>query len=257
MATPTHTLIEDRAAPMMERLLRDAGISTGMRILDVGCGSGQVSFMAAKLVGPRGLVVGLDRDAGAMSVALARARDNGVENVEFVTGDLLAPPTERAPFDAVVGRRVLMYQPDRVAVVRALVDVVRPGGLVVFQEVDATMVPAPAGRHPLHERVTDWIWQTVAREGATTAMGLELPCVLVTAGLTLGGARAEAIVQTADHRHITATIVRAILHRIVEQGVATEAEIDIETLDSRLQEELCHAKVAFVGDMVFSAWAWR
>jgi SAM-dependent methyltransferase len=230
-----------------------------MRVLDVGCGRGEVSFMLAKLVGPEGLVVGLDRDAGAMSSALARAYDQRTEHVEFVTGDLLTPPRDRAPFDAIVGRRVLMYQPDRVAAVRALVDVLRPGGLAVFQEVDASMLPAPVGRHPLHERVTRWIWQTVAREGATTTMGFELPAVLAAAGLTLAGVRAEAIVQTATHRHITAIIVQAVLPRIVAQGVASEAEIDIETLDARMQEELDHAAThaggAFVGDMVFGAWA--
>jgi SAM-dependent methyltransferase len=255
MATPVNSRIEDRAAPMMERLLRDAGIETGMRVLDVGCGRGEVSFMLARLVGPEGLVVGFDRDAGAMTSALARARDEGIRQVAFVTADLLTPPRDRAPFDAIVGRRVLMYQRDRLAAVRALVDVLRPGGLVVFQEVDATMLPAPAGRHPLHERVTRWIWETVAREGATTSMGFELPGVLAAAGLSIQAVRAEAIVQTAEHRHITATIVRAILPRIVEQGAATEAEIDIDTLDARLQAELLDSNEAFVGDMVFGAWA--
>src|SRR5262249_1041125 len=159
------------AAPMMERLLRDAGIGAGMRVLDVGCGYGAVSLLVAGLVGSSGFVVGIDRDEKALATARERAR--GGEQGEFAAADLLAPPSEGGPFGAVVGRRVLMYQPDRVAAVRALVDVVRPGGLVVFQEVDATMLPAPAGRYPLHERVTQWIWQTVAREGATTAMGFE------------------------------------------------------------------------------------
>ncbi|MDI3285220.1 methyltransferase domain-containing protein [Polyangium sp. 15x6] len=247
--------VQDRVAQTAERLLRDAGISTGMRVLDVGCGRGDVSLMAARLVGESGLVIGLDRDERATSAATERAHGLGIKNVKFIPGDLHAPPIVDAPYDAVIGRRVLMYQPDRVAALRPLVDALQPGGLVAFQEVDATMVPASTKPHPLHERVTRWIWQTVEREGATTAMGFELPVVLEAAGLEVEGLRAEAIIQTKHHRHLTAWIVRAMIPRIVERGVASEAEIDIETLDTRLAEELDRVNSAFIGDMVFSAWA--
>ncbi len=240
---------------MTERLLLDAGITADMRVLDVGSGRGEVSFMLARLVGPRGAVVGLDWDARATAIARARARELGLENVEFVTGDLREPPIEHAFYDALVGRRVLMYQPDPAAALGPLVERLRPGGLAVFEEVDASMVPASSQPHPLHERVYGWMWQTVEREGATTTMGLELSGALEAAGLEVEGARAEAIVQTARNRHITAVIVRAMLPRIVAQGVASEAEVDIESLDARLAEELALTGAAFVGDMMFGVWA--
>jgi SAM-dependent methyltransferase len=239
---------------MTERLLIDAGISSGMRVLDVGCGRGDVSLIAAKLVGATGRVVGLDRDAGAISSAQARARDAGIAQAEFIVGDVLIASAHGAAFDAVIARRVLMYQPDRPAVLRALVAALGPAGLVVFQEADATMVPAPLGANPLHEQVTRWIWQTVAREGATTSIGFELPGLLELAGVEVRGVRAEAVVQTPSHRHVTAWIVRAMLPRILEHGVASEADIDIETLDARLEQELHRTKQAFIGDMVFSIW---
>ncbi|MDI1431054.1 methyltransferase domain-containing protein [Polyangium sorediatum] len=255
MANEPSKAVEDRGAHTMERLLRDAGISTGMRVLDIGCGRGDVSFMAAHLVGPSGLIIGLDHDERATSTATERAHDLGLENVKFIQGDLHAPPLVDAPYDAIIGRRVLMYQPDRIAALRPLVEALRPGGLVAFQEVDATLLPASTKPHPLHEQITRWIWQTVEREGATTTMGFELPLVLEAAGLNVEGQRAEAILQTRHHRHITAWIVRAMLPRIVERGVASEADIDIETLDARLAEELRHTNSAFISDMSFSVWA--
>jgi ubiquinone/menaquinone biosynthesis C-methylase UbiE len=147
----------DNVATMTERLLADAGLRAGMRVLDVGCGRGDVTFLAAGLVGATGQVVGMDRDAGALEQARERARQQGLSNVTFVEGDLHAIPAEQGPFDAVVGRRVLMYQPDAVAAVRGLAKALKPGGLMVFQEHDATGGPVSLTPLPLHAKVREWI----------------------------------------------------------------------------------------------------
>jgi len=247
--------MRDRVDEMTERLLRDAGVGAGMRVFDVGCGRGDLTFLVARLVGDGGRVLGMDRDPRPLSIARDRARELGLANVELIEGDITAPDPERIGFDAVVGRRVLMYQADRVAAVRTLAAALRPGGLMVFQEVDTTMVPASRTPLPLHEQAHRWMWETVAREGATTSMGFELPGVLEEAGLVVEQVRAEAIVQTAKARHVAATIVRAMLPRIVGHGVATEAEIDVDTLDTRLAEELQRSNATYIGDMIFGAWA--
>jgi ubiquinone/menaquinone biosynthesis C-methylase UbiE len=118
----------DTVGAMTERLLADAGIGMGMRVLDIGCGRGDVAFMAARLVGEHGQVVGVDREPGALAVARARALELELSRVAFVEGDFAAVPPEHGPFDAAVGRRVLMYQPDPVGSVRALARALRPPG---------------------------------------------------------------------------------------------------------------------------------
>ena len=77
-------------AEMTERLLIDAGIGPGMRVLDVGCGRGDVALLGAKLVGAHGEVVGIDRDLGALQFARGRVRETGTTNVTFVAGDFAA-----------------------------------------------------------------------------------------------------------------------------------------------------------------------
>lgn len=108
---------------------------------------------------------------------------------------------------------------------------------------------------PLHERVHGWIWHTVEREGANIHMGFDLPSVLARAGLTVEQVRAEAIVQTPKAHYAVGAVVRAMLPRIMQQGVATEEEVDVDTLDRRLVEEREKTNATYVGEMVFGAWA--
>src|SRR5262249_40612789 len=96
--------------PSTLRLFQQAGISEGMRVLDVGCGVGDVSFTARKLVGATGEVVGIDRSELAIAEAWQRAESAGLTNVNFLTADLDNFRSEKK-FDAVVGRLVLMYPP--------------------------------------------------------------------------------------------------------------------------------------------------
>jgi SAM-dependent methyltransferase len=248
-------MMADIVGAMTERLLVDAGMGAGMRVLDAGCGRGDVSFLAARLVGEQGEVLGVDRDAHSLAAARERARDLGLSNISFSEGDLCALSPQHDIFDAVVGRRVLMYQPAPVDAVCQLARALRPGGLVIFQEHDSTMTPGRLTPLPLHERVHEWIWRTVEREGANIHMGFDLPSTFAQAGLVVEHVRAEAIVQTPKARYPVEAIVRAMLSRIVQQSVATEVEVDIDTLDRRLAEELEKANATYIGDMVFGAWA--
>jgi ubiquinone/menaquinone biosynthesis C-methylase UbiE len=242
-------------AEMTERLLVDAGIAPGMRVIDVGCGRGDVTLLVARLVGEHGSVLGVDRDPRALDMARARVSELGVANVSFAEGDFSDLGAEQGTFDAAVGRRVLMYQPDAVKALRGLIRVLRPGALVVFQESDATMVPASRVPLPLNARANRWVWQTVEREGGNLNMGFDLAPALEQAGLLVEHVRAEAIVQTPRSRHPVGMIIRAMLPRIVAHGVATEEEIDVDTLDQRLADECATSNATYVGDMAFGAWA--
>ena len=242
-------------AEFTERLLVDAGVGAGMRVLDIGCGHGDVAVLAARLVGPRGRVLGVDRDARALSSASERARELGLSHLAFERADLHEAGANGDRFDAVVGRRVLMYQPDPVAAVRGIAAALDPGGLVVLQEHDATMTPAHTAPLPLHDRAHGWVWRTVEREGANIHMGFGLASVLARSGLAVERVRAEAVVQTPTASHRTGAIVRAMLPRIVQQGVATAEEIDVDTLDRRLADERREADATYVGELVFGAWA--
>src|SRR5213595_694483 len=109
----------ERIAPITERLFRNAGIGPGQRVLDLGSGVGDVAMLAARLVGPSGEVVGVERDTRSITRAKARVADAGLPNVTFTQSDVSQIASTRL-FDAVVGRFILMYLPDPVAVLRSL-----------------------------------------------------------------------------------------------------------------------------------------
>ena len=124
--------------PVTERLLRAAGVRRGMHVLDLGCGSGDVSMLAAALVGPNGLILGVDHDPAALETARNRAWRADLDQVYFLDSAIEALKKEEGPFDAVVGRNILAHVADPVAAVRQAARMLRPGGVMAFHE------PSPA-----------------------------------------------------------------------------------------------------------------
>jgi ubiquinone/menaquinone biosynthesis C-methylase UbiE len=249
------TSVTDSVDDMTVRMLTDAGVGPGMHVLDVGCGSGDVSHLLAKLVGNEGHVTGIDRDGPSLEIARDRVRRLNLPNITFIQRDICELSPEPGPFDAAVGRRVIMYLPEPVDAIRKISATLRPGGIVAFLEHDNTMVPGRLKPLPLQEKVNGWIRKTIEKEGANTHIGFDLPFILEEAGLTVEHIRAESIIQTPQTNYPTVAIIRAMLPRIIQKGVATEEEIDLETLEQRLFDERAKAGSLYVSDMVFTVWA--
>src|SRR3954453_603753 len=123
-------------ADLTEDAFRRAGLAPGMRVLDVGCGAGDVSLLAAAMVGSAGEVLGIDRSPDAVAPAQRRADALGVAHARFAVSEIDAVEPDAAGFDAVIGRLVLLYHPAPAAAVRVLARLARPGGVLVFQEFD-------------------------------------------------------------------------------------------------------------------------
>ena len=121
-----------RVAPTTERFFREAGIGPGQRVLDIGSGVGDVAMLVARLVGPSGEVVAIERDPKSIAKARARVTEAGLHNVRFNESDVGEIPDGK-PFDAAVGRFILMYLPDPVAALRSISGLVRPEECLLFR----------------------------------------------------------------------------------------------------------------------------
>ncbi|HET9396116.1 MAG TPA: methyltransferase domain-containing protein [Nitrospiraceae bacterium] len=239
---------------MTERLLDDAGIGQGMRVLDIGCGPGAVSLMLSRRVGNEGHVCAIARHPRMLESARENALQAGVSNLTFIEGGFDVAFPERGTLDAVVGRRVLMYQPNAAQAVAQLTDAIRTGGVIAFHEHDMVAISDSGASLPLHDQVRSWLHEMLRREGANLHMGFELHSALSAAGLVVERVRAEANVLTPTAGYPVAAIIRAVLPRLLQLGITTEADVDVETLDDRLAAERRKTRATCLWEMVFCAW---
>src|SRR5712692_549772 len=171
-----------RVAPITERLFREAGIGPGQHVLDIGSGVGDVAMLAARLVGPSGEIVGVERDERSIARARAGVAEAGLHNVTFMQSDV-SQVTSGAPFDGVVGRCILQFLPDAAAVMRSLSQLVRPGGVLAFHEPTWSPLLLLTAQLPLWLACASLIRKTFQCSGANPDMELMLFRAFGEAGL--------------------------------------------------------------------------
>jgi SAM-dependent methyltransferase len=225
--------------PLTRRLLQQAGITSGMRVLDLGSGAGNVARLAAELVGPSGAVVGVERDP--VAVELARRRTD-------------APNVEDG-FDAVVGRLVLMYLTDPVAALRRAASRVRAGGLVCVHEADLDCLCADP-LTPLWAQVHEYFVQALEKAGVATRLGPRLFTTFRAAGLPGPQLLVETFAAGGPDAPAWgwANVISAAVPLMERVGVATRAEVDPPTLADRLLAETLAQDGCVIGPPMTGAW---
>lgn len=117
-------------------------LKPGARILDVGAGTGALSFLLARLL-PEAQVVGIDLTPSMVTAARAQAETLGIANVQFQDGDALALPFENDSFEAVVCQTLLIHLGDPGRAVREMARVLQPGGSFMAAEFHTLALDLP------------------------------------------------------------------------------------------------------------------
>jgi ubiquinone/menaquinone biosynthesis C-methylase UbiE len=225
-------------APLTERFLRDAGIASGMRVLDIGCGMGDVTMIAAQLVGSAGQITSIDLDQASIETAQRRAAALGFENTSFNRADIAAymPPD---PFDAIVGRLVLQFIPDPIAIIKRLYGMLRPGGILALQEPTWKLWLTYTAHLPLRLAVTKTARDAFQAGGASTEMEQQLYRGFLAAGLDAPQLRVELPVgNSPEFRSLLPDLLAALMPNIISKGLPVDHLGDLETLKDRLDQEL-------------------
>ena len=165
--------------------LRQLSLRGGERVIDLGCGLGQLTHGMAAAAGPAGRVLGIDRSAEQLAQARQVTGSPEAAPIEFREGDVLAlelPDDEWESFDVAHTRFVLEHVPEPLQVVRTMARAVKTGGRVVLEDEDHDILrlwPEPPGVLRMWRAYVD----SYVRRGNDPFVGRKLNVLLHEAGL--------------------------------------------------------------------------
>ena len=219
-------LLSDIMRETTLRLIRDAGLKRGDRVLDVGCGGGHVALDMARIVGSEGHVLGIDFDPHVLELAREDARKAGARTVEYQTAD--AHRFDGGPFSFIHARFLLSHvsEPDRVF--DRLKAMLAPGGRIAVEDIDmsgAYCFPADAAQ----DRYQALYTEAVRRGGGDANLGRRLPAVALAAGLHARWRVFQPVHAAGPEKRLTAVTMDMIRGSLLRYGLADASEIDAIT----------------------------
>ncbi len=232
-----------------KKFFQEIGISEGMIVLDVGCGRGITTELLAEIVGLKGKVIGLDSNVNALNTALVNAKSKNLNNIEYLSSDLMSLRLDNRKFDAIVGRRVLKYLSNPKQAIENLSNHLKPNGIMGFQEHDSTSV-IDKEKMPLHYKVNNWFWKLIERSGGNTTIGKDLWNIFNHKSISVRNIKPKAIVQTPENDVSIIPILQALSGLLIAKGIVKENEMSTELIEKLgLEKKLSNS--IFIRELIF------
>jgi ubiquinone/menaquinone biosynthesis C-methylase UbiE len=133
--TRLQTQAEEFSSSTEESMMK-LGIKPDMKVVDIGCGTGSVSFMISPMVGELGQVVGVDSNQYAINYCNEIARSQGILNAKFIISDATSLDFESHAFVVSYSRFLFQHVKDASQALREMVRVTKPGGVVMVEDCD-------------------------------------------------------------------------------------------------------------------------
>jgi ubiquinone/menaquinone biosynthesis C-methylase UbiE len=192
------------------------GLTAGQKALDIGCGIGGATFLMAEITGPEGLAAGADISQAMIDTASSRV--GGRKGLEFRVADACAVPYANATFDAARSERLFLYLPDRVACVREMKRVVKPGGQVCLLDVDIDATAIYSRDAKRMRKMTSVVADSMPNPNSAR----ELPSIAKQGGLK--DIRVKTFALSTPHEFF----LRAIASSLLKAAEAGESREEVE-----------------------------
>ncbi len=242
--------------PDAEIMLDQIGLHAGWHCLDLGCGAMGVLGPLSRRVKANGKVVGLDVDPKLLDAARVLVEEEGWDNVELREGDALQTHLPPASFDVVHARFLFAPLRHEEALLREMLALTCPGGVVAIQEPDIsawTYCPA----HPTWPKFKDAIIGAYNAGGGNMNAGQQTYGLLCQAGLENVQIRVAVVALPPAHPFLRLAIqfATSLRQRIVEGGFLTEQELDdaMEACEVSAQDPGTFG----ISFLVTQVWGWK
>ena len=231
-------------------LLEAAGVRRGDRCVDIGCGGGDVAFELAEIVGADGSVLGVDLDETKLDLARAEAAQRGQANITFEAGNVLEW-TPDGDFDVAYARFLLAHLPAPGDLLRKLRRHIRPGGLMVIEDVDfrGHFAEPPC---PALDRYVSLYSDSLRRRGGDPDIGPRLPALLRDAGFQDVQVRMhQPIAMTGGIKSLTGMTFAFVADALRADGVP---ESELAAIGRQLTDFLDDPRTVHGGPRVIQCW---
>lgn len=219
-------LLHQVYGPGTEALFRRVGLRDDLRVAEIGCGSGNTACWVAEQVGPSGSVMAIDVSGEQIEQARQQAQSRGLKNIEFQVANAYSPRLPEGTFDLVYCRLVLMHLTRPVDALNAMRDLVRPGGLVVCEEMDLScwLCDPPA------EAMTRFFALNTAlggRRGENFSLGASLHQLFREVGFARPEVGANfALALRGEQKRLLGMTFAEFAPELVREGLAAQDEVE-------------------------------
>jgi SAM-dependent methyltransferase len=205
-------------------VLVEAGLKTGMKVADFGCGVGMMTRMLAEMVGPCGFVTGLDFSAAQVKEGKEISASNGAHNVSFMEADACETGLPRASFDLAYCRFLLLHLPNPAACLKEMLAVLKPGGILVVEDGDLTS--ARSQPPTAQNAFADLFGRLGPTRGLDYSMAKNLYQLVIAAGIQNARIVEHQPVNTIyEHRHLLKWSVEEAGPAFVGAELITEEQL--------------------------------
>ena len=239
-------------APAGRRILLQAGLKPGMKVVDFGCGVGATTRMLAEMIGPWGSVTGIDLSKAQLEQGRQLCSSAGFANASFLEASATATGLPRNAFDLAYCRYLLLHLTDPAACLAEMFAILKPGGVVVVEDGDLTS----AGSSP--QSSIRWFADLFGRLGPTRGLDYSLATRVFHLVKAAGFAEPEIeihrpAIPRGDDRLLPLWSVEEAAPAFVAAGLVTEAEMN--SILAEMDRDSRNPDILVLAPQMYQVWA--